>query len=71
MDYTDILIEPVISEKAGIELKGAELARRLLVSRASVSEALSKLVNLGLIEYKSYGYIKLTPKGKKELQHSQ
>ena len=48
------------------QLKGAELARNLNISRASVSEALAKLVSKDLIQYESYGNIKLTPKGKSE-----
>ena len=48
------------------QLKGAELARHLNISRASVSEALSKLVSKGLIEYKSYGCISLTEAGRLE-----
>ena len=48
------------------QLKGAELARNLNISRASVSEALAKLVSRGLIQYESYGAIKLTDKGKTE-----
>ena len=48
------------------QLKGAELARNLNISRASVSEALAKLVLKGLIQYESYGAIKLTKKGKSE-----
>ena len=48
------------------QLKGAELARNLNISRASVSEALAKLVSRDLIQYESYGAIKLTPKGKSE-----
>lgn len=44
-------------------LKGAELARRLNISRASVSEALSKLVTKGLINYNSYEAIAITQKG--------
>ncbi|MBQ7449980.1 metal-dependent transcriptional regulator [bacterium] len=62
-DYIETIY---ISLQSGENLKGAELARRLFISRASVSEALSKLVNLGLIEYESYGYIKLTEIGIKE-----
>lgn len=46
-----------------IPLKGADLARKLEVSRASVSEALSKLVTKGLIKYNSYEAIALTPEG--------
>ena len=48
------------------QLKGAELARNLNISRASVSEALSKLVSRGLIDYESYGNITLTETGRKE-----
>ena len=48
------------------QLKGAQLARNLNISRASVSEALSKLVIKGLIQYESYGVIKLTDIGKTE-----
>ena len=62
-DYIETIY---IAEQAGIKLKGAELARKLFISRASVSEALSKLVSIGLIEYESYGLIKLTSKGIEE-----
>ncbi len=44
-------------------LKGAELARKLNISRASVSEALSKLVAKGLIKYNSYEAIAITQSG--------
>lgn len=64
-DYIETIY---VSEQLGIYLKGAELARKLFISRASVSEALSKLVTLGLIEYESYGVIKLTKKGVEEAQ---
>lgn len=47
-------------------LKGAELARKLNISRASVSEALSKLVSRELIKYNSYETISLTEKGIEE-----
>lgn len=48
------------------QLRGAELARNLNISRASVSEALSKLASKGFINYESYGDITLTDKGRKE-----
>ena len=48
------------------QLKASQLARNLNISRASVSEALAKLVSKGLIKYESYGVIKLTEKGKIE-----
>lgn len=47
-------------------LKGAELARKLNISRASVSEALGKLVAKELIKYNSYEAITLTQKGIEE-----
>ena len=62
-DYIEAIY---IAKTNKVPLKGAELARKLNISRASVSEALSKLVSLGLIEYKRYGSINLTQKGEKE-----
>ena len=59
-DYLETIYTASIENKA---IKGAELARMLNISRASVSEALTKLVTKGLIEYKSYGTVTLTPKG--------
>ena len=47
-------------------LKGADLARKLNISRASVSEALSKLSTKGFICYNSHEFIKLTDIGLKE-----
>ncbi len=47
-------------------LKGAELARQLNISRASVSEALSKLVAKKLIKYDSYKEISITEEGKEQ-----
>ncbi len=48
------------------QLRGAQLARNLNISRASVSEALAKLSARGLIKYESYGVITLTEEGKAE-----
>jgi DtxR family Mn-dependent transcriptional regulator len=62
-DYIEAIY---IAELNKTQLKGAGLARNLNISRASVSEALSKLVERKLIEYKSYGIITLTPLGKEE-----
>lgn len=44
-------------------LKGAGLARKLNISRASVSEALAKLVAKNLIKYNSYESIAITQAG--------
>ena len=62
-DYIEAIY---IAEGNNKKLKGAELARMLNISRASVSEALSKLVSKGLINYESYGPVTLTPKGSHE-----
>lgn len=62
-DYIEAIYVAEIEKRP---LKGAELARTLNISRASVSEALAKLVSKGLITYESYGTVTLTPKGKSE-----
>jgi len=59
----DYLEEIYISHLNQTPLKGAELARKLNISRASVSEALSRLVGKNLIKYNSYEAISLTPTG--------
>lgn len=62
----DYLEEIYIAHLNNKQLKGAELARKLNVSRASVSEALSRLVNKNLIKYSSYEAISLTNTGLEE-----
>lgn len=64
-DYIETIY---LSTKNGEMLKGADLARKLGVSRASVSEALSKLVSKKLIKYNSYEAITLTKAGDEEAQ---
>ena len=59
----DYIEEIYIADINGQTLKGAELARKLNISRSSVSEALAKLVSKGLIKYESYGAISLTEIG--------
>ncbi len=59
-DYLEAIYIANIENK---KIKGAELARMLNISRASVSEALAKLVSKGLINYESYNSVTLTPKG--------
>lgn len=44
--------------------RGKEIAKRLKVSRASVTEALRSLSQKGLIHYEPYEVITLTEKGK-------
>ena len=59
-DYLEAIYLSHINNKP---LKGAELARQLGISRASVSEALSKLVAKKLISYNSYKAISITKLG--------
>lgn len=62
-DYIEAIY---IAHKNNKPLKGAELARQLCISRASVSEALAKLVAKGLIKYNSYEAISITDIGIEE-----
>lgn len=62
-DYLEAIYIAHINNKP---LKGAELARQLGISRASVSEALTKLVAKDLIKYSSYEAISITQKGIEE-----
>lgn len=48
------------------KVKSIDIARMLNLSRASVSEALSKLVSKGFITYESYGIITFTKEGLNE-----
>lgn len=64
-DYIEAIYISSINNE---NLKGADLARKLSVSRASVSEALAKLVSKGLIKYNSYEAISLTKQGESEAQ---
>jgi len=59
----DYLEEIYIAHLNNNPLKGAELARKLKISRASVSEALSRLVEKNFINYSSYEAISLTKSG--------
>lgn len=59
-DYIETIY---IAQLKNLPLKGADLARQLCVSRASVSEALAKLVAKKLITYNSYETISLTSLG--------
>ncbi len=62
-DYLETIYIAHLQNKS---LKGAELARQMNISRASVSEALSKLVSKELIKYNSYEAITLTKNGLEE-----
>ena len=48
------------------EARVTDIADYLSVSKASVNRALKSLKELGLVDYETYGEIKLTEKGKEE-----
>ncbi len=62
-DYIEAIYVSSLNNES---LKAADLARKLNISRASVSEALSKLVSKKLVEYNSYKSIALTKLGVEE-----
>ena len=64
----DYIEKVYIAQTKNIQLKAADLARDFNISRASVSEALARLVSKNLIEYKSNKNIILTLEGKKVAQ---
>lgn len=65
-DYIEVIY---VAHLNNTPLKGADLARKLNISRASVSEALAKLVSKELIKYNSYETIALTAKGLEEAKN--
>lgn len=62
-DYIEAIY---VSEIENRPMKGADLARHLGISRASVSEALGKLSEKGLVQYESYGNVLLTDEGRRQ-----
>lgn len=62
-DYLEAIYVAASENKS---VKGVDIAKMLNISRASVSEALSKLVSKGLITYESYGTVSFTPTGLSE-----
>ena len=64
-DYIEAIYVAYINQTP---LKGADLARKLNITRASVSEALAKLVAKKLIKYNSYEAITITKEGIEEAQ---
>ena len=64
----DYIEEIYIAQINNKPLKAAELARKLNISRASVSEALAKLVEKKVINYNRYETISLTNEGIEKAQ---
>lgn len=62
-DYIEAVYNIYLAEK---KVKAVDVSRRLNVSRASVTEALQKLEQLGLINYGHYGVISITEEGVKK-----
>lgn len=64
-DYLEAILVILLKEKTA---RVKTIAKILNVKDASVNKAISTLVKKGLIEHEKYGYIDLTPKGKKKAQ---
>lgn len=60
-DYIETVYNIFLKEG---KVRAVDVARKLKVSRASVTEALQKLEQLGLITYGHYGTITITDSGK-------
>ena len=59
-DYLEAILE--LSEQ-GSSVRVTDLARKLNLAKASVSQSIDKLTNLDLVEQESYGPIALTARG--------
>ena len=64
-DYLEIICNLL---KTGDNVKAVEVAKKLNISRASVSEALAKLAERNLIVYESHKGITITTEGLKKAQ---
>ena len=60
-DYLEAIAD---FEKQNGQCRGADLARHFSVSHATVTQTLTRLNNVGLIETEPYGPIELTRKGR-------
>lgn len=62
-DYLEIILD--LSEKE-IEARITDIAERLNIAKASVSQAIKHLKELGLIEHEKYGAVALTDRGRQK-----
>lgn len=62
-DYLEAILN--ISETAGV-VRVTDIAAELKIAKASVSQALSNLKKLGLVNQEPYGAVELTCTGKKQ-----
>jgi DtxR family Mn-dependent transcriptional regulator len=61
-DYLEAILE--VKEKDGVA-RVSSISDLVGVSRPSVSYAIKKLTKQGLVRHEDYGYVDLTPKGRK------
>lgn len=61
----DYLEAVAMLRRKGKPVRVSQLSRKLTVKMPSVSSALRKLSEQGLVEHERYGYIKLTPEGER------
>lgn len=64
-DYLEAIL---LCERKHRFVRTKHLAERLGVKSPSVHTAVKELTRLGLVEHESYGYIELTPEGRKEAE---
>lgn len=64
-DYLEAIL---LCEGKNRFVRTKHLAKRLGVKSPSVHAAVKELSRLGLVEHESYGYIELTPEGRKEAE---
>ncbi|MBN2378766.1 metal-dependent transcriptional regulator [candidate division WOR-3 bacterium] len=65
-DYLEAIL---ICEKEHRFVRTKHIAEKLDVSSPSAHAAVKELTRMGLVEHESYGYIELTPKGRKEAEN--
>lgn len=65
-DYLEAIFQ-IVSEKHGVRAK--DIAKRLGVTRPSVTEALQNLARAGLIDHEPYDVITLTEGGRKAAEN--
>lgn len=61
-DYLETILELQITKTVA---RSKDIAEKLKIKRGSVTGMLKKLADNGLVNYEPYGYVTLTPEGKK------
>ena len=60
-----------ILSKTEKEIRVTDIANKLKITKPSVNRAIKNLAEIDLIQYKTYGEIKITEKGKQQAQFAQ